>query len=104
VLDAVGSYSTDYPAAEDYELFFRIMQHARAATIGEPLTTLTVAGGGISIRRRRAQVLSRVRVQWRYFDPWRWESYGGIALTLLLLLVPNRLVFALKRRIGVSRL
>lgn len=102
VLDSTGPYSSAYPAAEDYELFFRLMQHARVAVIGEALTTL--APGGISLRRRRAQVLSRLRVQWRYFDRRRWESYGGVALTLLLLLVPNRFVLALKRLRGVSSL
>lgn len=103
-LDNAGTYSTAYPAAEDYELFFRLMRHARVAIIGEPLTTLEVAPGGISLRRRRAQLWSRLRVQWRYFDRRRWESYGGVVLTLALLLVPNRLVLVLKRLIGVSRL
>lgn len=103
-LGAVGMYSTGYPAAEDYELFFRVMRCARVATIAEPLTTVAVAPGNLSMRKRRTQLLSRLHVQWRYFDRRRWESYGGIALTLLLLLIPNRLIFALKRRMGVSRL
>ncbi len=104
VFDRIGSYSTAYPAAEDYDLFFRVIGSTRAACVPEPLTTKVLAADSVSLRKRRTQLGSRLRVQWRYFDPARWESYAGITLTLVLFVVPNRLVIALKRLVGSSRL
>lgn len=98
-----GAYSHDYPAAEDYELFLRILERSRAASIPEPLTTSVVTARGISLVRRRAQLRSRLRLQWRYFDPARPESYAGLALTLLFFVLPSRLLAALKGAAGATR-
>jgi hypothetical protein len=103
VLDEVGPYSTRYPAAEDYELFFRLLGRAHAASIAEPLTTSVVSRDGITVAKRRMQLASRLRIQWRYFDPGRPESYAGIALTLLFFVLPYRLLGFLKRVAGRSR-
>jgi glycosyltransferase involved in cell wall biosynthesis len=98
-----GAYSADYPAAEDYELFLRMLRGSRAASLPEPLTTSVISARGISLARRRAQLRSRLRLQWRYFDALRPESYAGVALTLLFFLLPSRLVASLKAAAGVSR-
>lgn len=103
VLEEAGPYSTRYPAAEDYELFFRLLGRSRAASIPEPLTTSIVSAAGISVARRRTQLASRLRVQWRHFDAGRIESYVGVGLTLLFFLVPHRLLAGIKRLAGVSR-
>jgi glycosyltransferase involved in cell wall biosynthesis len=98
-----GEYSYDYPAAEDYELFWRILGRARGLCIAEPLTTTVATAGGISLARRRSQLRSRLRLQWKHFDPARPESYLGIAMTLLFFLVPAGMVTALKNAVGTSR-
>jgi glycosyltransferase involved in cell wall biosynthesis len=98
-----GAYSADYPAAEDYELFWRILGRWRALCIPEPLTTTVLTAQGISRVRRRSQLRSRLRLQWRHFDAARPESYLGIALTLLFFLLPVGLVTALKSAVGSSR-
>lgn len=103
VLEEAGAYSAQYPAAEDYDLFLRMLQRSRAAAIDEPLTTAIAAPGGITIRRRRAQLLSRLRLQWRHFDAGCVASYLGIAATLAFFVVPYSLVSGLKRLIGTSR-
>lgn len=104
ILDEVGDYSTAYPAAEDYELFLRMLGHARAACLPLPLVTATHSGGGISARRRRRQLISRLRLQAKYFAAGVAESYLGVIITLLLFLVPARLVVEAKRFVGESRL
>lgn len=103
VLDLVGVYSTEYPAAEDYELFFRMLACCKAACLPDKLVTITTSPGGISTRRRRAQLVSRLRVQMLYFDRRRIESYLGIVLTVALLAIPHGLVLAAKRLMGHSR-
>lgn len=103
VLALAGAYSTDYPAAEDYELFFRMLGHCRGACLPQVLVTTTAARDGISLRRRRRQLLTRLRVQRRFFDARRAESYLGILATLLLLVLPQALVLRLKSLAGASR-
>jgi glycosyltransferase involved in cell wall biosynthesis len=103
-LDAAGgAYSARYPAAEDYELFFRLLSRSRAASIAEPLTTSVISAAGITAARRRAQLLSRLRLQLRFFAPGRAHSYGGLVLTLLFFLLPYRLLVQAKRIVHVSR-
>lgn len=103
VLERTGGYSTDYPAAEDYELFFRMLDYCRAACVPAALVTKELADGSISMRKRRVQLVSRLRIQYRHFDWRRIESYIGLAMTLVLMAIPNRMVLALKRRLGFSR-
>ena len=103
VLDAIGDYSTDYPAAEDYELFLRMLGHCRGACLPQVLVTTTASRSGISVRRRRLQLLSRLRVQRRFFDVACAQSYLGIAMTLVLLAIPQTLVLSLKRLARNSR-
>lgn len=103
VLEKTGGYSLDYPAAEDYELFFRMLRHCRAAGLPQVLVTKVLSFGSISVRRRRTQLISKLRIQRCYFEWRRIESYGGVLMTMLLLMVPARLVLQFKRLIGVSR-
>ena len=98
VIDVCGGYSTSYPAAEDYELFFRMLKHARASCIREPLINVVVKNNCISIERRTLQILSRIRIQVLYFDPYIFQSYVGIIMSFFLLLIPNNFLFFLKRR------
>ena len=98
-----GSYSADYPAAEDYELFLRMLERSRAASLPEVLTTSVISARGISHARRRAQLRSRLRLQWRIFDALRPESYAGLALTLLFFVLPAGVVARLKAAAGSSR-
>lgn len=95
-----GAYSAHYPAAEDYELFFRLMNIGQAASIPESLTTCHLSSGGLSAQRRRKQLLSRLRIQFRFFRPMLIESYLGICMTLLLMLTPTVLVTRIKRRLA----
>ena len=102
VLEIVGDYSTRYPAAEDYELFFRMLGHCKGTCLPDVLVSTEASRKGISVKRRRAQLVSRLRVQQHFFDARCVESYFGIAMTLALLAVPQRMVLALKTQAGHS--
>jgi len=87
-LAEVGPYSLGYPAAEDYELFFRLLCRFDGAVL-EPVTVRTLASPtGLSRARRMDQLRSRCRVQRRYFDPGEPASYMGLLKTSLLRFVP----------------
>jgi hypothetical protein len=56
---------------------------------------------GISRKKRRTQLLGRLRVQVRYFGARDPHSYLGVAATLALLSTPQDLVTRMKKLIGV---
>lgn len=97
IVGQVGFYSEDYPAAEDYEYFWRIARRFNVANIPRVLVQTQLDPMGISLSRRKQQLRSRVRIQAKYFrfrDPY---SYIGITKTILLFIVPNAWLMRLKR-------
>ncbi len=97
VLRELGGYSADYPAAEDYELFMRIVKRYSVANLDEVVLVCEVNPFSISIQKRRRQVLSRLKVMLRYFDPAIKESYLGILKNVFLLTLPYSFVITIKK-------
>ena len=94
---AVGGYRTAYPAAEDYDLFMRLMAAGYAtANLADELVETEYDPQGISLRRRRRQLASRLRIQMREFAPLEPASWSGIAKTLVLAATPQGVVRRLK--------
>ena len=99
-LKEVGFYREEYFPSDDYELCFRLMRRYQVANLGEEVIVCQVNPNGISLRNRRAQLLSRLRVQLENFDPGLKESWLGVVKTLALLLTPWSVVQGLKRRLS----
>ena len=97
VLDTAGVYSTEYPAAEDLEYFWRIGRRHRVANLPETLVITRFDPGGVSMRRRRQQLRSTLRIQLAYFQPTRWTSWYGVARTLGRFVLPYGWIVAMKR-------
>jgi len=102
-LKEVGLYSDRYKAVEDFELFFRIMRRFKVANLPGYVVKCEVNPGGISLTKRRKQVLGRLKVMLHYFDPRIKESWLGLVKNLLLLFTPVPLVQALKQRLEGRR-
>lgn len=102
-LREVGLYSERYPAAEDYELFWRIAKRFKVANLGEKVTKVVVNPQGISIKKRRRQLLTRIKILLENFDPRLKESWLGLAKNLALLVMPTPWVQTLKRWIPGRR-
>lgn len=90
-LKAVGLYSTDFPAAEDYELMRRIGTQFDLANIPECLVHYRISPGGISQSRRRRQLYDRFMIQMKYFEATQWRAWAGAAKTLATMIVPRQL-------------
>jgi glycosyltransferase involved in cell wall biosynthesis len=103
VLRAVGRYSTDYPAAEDFEFFWRIAKRFQVANVSEVLLVTRYDRNGISVRRRRRQLRSKLRIQLENFRVGEPLSFVGVAKTLALMSVPYGGVVALKRVLSRDR-
>jgi glycosyltransferase involved in cell wall biosynthesis len=61
-LSEVGNYPYNYKAAEDYAFFFKFVKKFETANIPEFLIQYEVNSNSISSRKRRLQVVSRLKV------------------------------------------
>jgi glycosyltransferase involved in cell wall biosynthesis len=93
---AVGPYSVDYPAAEDYELYRRIATRYALANLPELLIDIRESIHGISLSKRHQQVYDRLRIQIKYFEPLQWRAWAGVAMSLVMQVAPRKAVAALK--------
>jgi glycosyltransferase involved in cell wall biosynthesis len=100
---AVGNYRVAYPAAEDLDLFLRLMERYDCANLPELGLYYEVNDGGISATRRRRQIVSTLRLQLRYFDALNWRDWLGLAKTLLHFVMPYHALQKVKRALYASR-
>jgi len=96
-VQAAGNYRVGYRAAEDLDLFLRIMEHSECANLPEIGLRYEINEGGISATRRRAQISSTLRLQLRYIDALNAYYWLGLAKNLLHFAVPYRVLQGLKR-------
>jgi len=88
VFRKLGVYSLAYYAAEDYELIRRIAVHYDVANIPEYLIDYRISSGGMSAKNRKRQLVDRLRIQFKYFEPFNRHAWIGVLRTLALILVP----------------
>lgn len=91
-----GNYRLRYRAAEDLDLFLRIMERHSCANLPEIGLHYELNTSGISATRRRAQVLSTLRLQLHYFEPFNRYYWAGLAKNLLHLILPYRTLQRIK--------
>jgi GT2 family glycosyltransferase len=103
VFHDIGFYTDEFVAAEDYEMFLRIASHYEIGVVPEPLLVYIVRREGISRMKARAQAVSRLRIQLRYFQWNDWISYYGALRTLGTLVMPHSLKNALKLKFLYTR-
>jgi glycosyltransferase involved in cell wall biosynthesis len=96
VVSSAGMYSADYPAAEDLEFFWRVAQRHRVANLPATLVVTRFDPDGLSIRRRREQLRSTLRIQLAFFRPLVWTSYYGVLKTLARFVVPYSWIVSVK--------
>ncbi|HTR06018.1 MAG TPA: glycosyltransferase [Paraburkholderia sp.] len=95
----VGNYRVKYPAAEDLDLFLRLMERYDCANLPELGLYYELNEGGISATKRRRQIVSTLRLQLRYLNVLNWRDWAGIAKTALHLVTPYRTLQKLKRAV-----
>lgn len=95
-ISEVGGYRDKYPGAEDFDLFWRIMQKYDIAMIPKVLMRCELNPKGLSLRKRRQQLSSIMALRLKYFDPYIKESYLGIFRGLLSAILPIGFVNLLK--------
>ena len=94
---AVGNYRVQYPAAEDLDLFLRLMERYECANLPELGLYYELNEGGISATKRRRQIVSTLRLQLRYLNVLNWRDWAGVAKSLLHFVTPYRTLQKMKR-------
>ncbi|MCG5075239.1 glycosyltransferase [Paraburkholderia tagetis] len=94
---AVGNYRVQYPAAEDLDLFLRLMERYDCANLPELGLYYELNEGGISATKRRRQITSTLRLQARYLNVLNWRDWAGIAKSLLHFVTPYGALQRMKR-------
>jgi glycosyltransferase involved in cell wall biosynthesis len=95
LLKQSGLYPYDYSHAEDYALFWSMLQVTKGAVLGECLMDCAITQQGLSLSNRKAQLRSRRNVVQRFGSNTLWKLLGFIKLSILLI-VPNPLLLRLK--------
>lgn len=94
---AVGNYRVAYRAAEDLDLFLRLMERYDCANLPELGLYYELNEGGISATKRRRQIVSTLKLQWRYFNAANVYDWLGLAKNLLHLVTPYTALKTMKR-------
>jgi glycosyltransferase involved in cell wall biosynthesis len=100
LVDEIGLYPVAFPAAEDFEYFWRMLERHRVANLPQVLIRNEYNDGGISMTRRRRQQTSRLRILLRHYD---FSPHATFCLLFPLLSLTLLLGFvrALKRAAGI---
>lgn len=98
VLRESGTYSTDYPSAEDYELMFRLANRYEVANLPQYLIRYTLMGTGISLSRRKQQLRSRLMIQWKYRNFAAPDFYLGMLRTVVLRFLAVGIIMSIKQK------
>lgn len=88
-------YPYEFPHAEDYGLFYKMIGSMRCAVLPEKLVTCRINPKGLSLQHRRMQLKSRIKVV-RHFGSHSILTVLGVIRLKLLLLVPHRVILAIK--------
>jgi glycosyltransferase involved in cell wall biosynthesis len=100
VLREVGLYDERFPLGEDYELLRRMSARFEFANLPEFLVDYTISMAGLSMQKRRRQLWDRLRIQVKYFDPWRRSAWLGVARTTALFAIPRSVLAVYRSEIG----
>lgn len=83
----VGGYQGIYNSCEDYDLFFRLMSVGQVHNLPEVLINYEVNFSSISSRKRKTQIVNRLKLQLKYFKIITFGIYPiyGIFRTMAIL-------------------
>tara|TARA_R100001369_G_scaffold75638_1_gene104616 strand:+ start:209 stop:1012 length:804 start_codon:yes stop_codon:yes gene_type:complete len=102
IVNTVGNYPLRYRrASQDYAFFFKVIKHFKAENYPEILMYYVSDPNSISTKKRRLQVLNRIRI---IFDNFYFGFYPiyGLVRNMALLLVSRKFTTGIKKRFNLS--
>lgn len=99
ILGKSSFYPSKYPYADDYAFFYSLLGRTKAANLKEILTQVEYCESSASIKNRKHQLKSRIRIIYDNFHSSPFSTFG-ILYTAIMLILPNHLIVSLKSRIS----
>ena len=97
----VGGFAVRYRYAMDYDLWLRLAERGRIATLDETLAVRVMGGTNVAARNERAQTLEAIQIRLIALGRRRTvRGAGGLVLPLVSLATPLTLKRAVRRRAG----
>lgn len=93
VLNTVGKYPCNYPAAEDYAFFFKIIKNYKSENYPEALLIYEINSKSISLSKRKLQVKNRLKIIKDNFYFGFYPLYGLIRNSIIYFMSPKTLTF-----------
>ncbi|MEM6816146.1 MAG: glycosyltransferase [Bacteroidota bacterium] len=97
ILNKIARYPTQYKAAEDYAFFFSVAQKFKTANIPQVLIRVRLRRSGISLKNRRVQLFSRLRIVLNNWS-FEWNYLRGLFRVMALFVLPHSFTESIKRR------
>jgi glycosyltransferase involved in cell wall biosynthesis len=68
IYQRAGGYNPAIRYAQDYDLWFRLLQHGKAANLSEVLCFRTINPGSISYQKQKEQMRQCLATRWKYMN------------------------------------
>lgn len=79
-LEEVGFYNEAWKYAQDYELFFRMVQRGKVANIAEPLVSYRISEQSITKSKNKKQVMFAIRARWEAIRRGQYSIFATVFL------------------------
>lgn len=96
-------YDQKYQYAEDYHLFWGMVNEFGGANLAINVVDTLADPDGISRAKRKRQLILRLKIQLEKFDLFSVFSYKGVLKSLVLFLLPVGFIDSLKKIKGITR-
>lgn len=95
-INDIGYYPLDRKAAEDYAYFYQFVQKFKTANIAKVLLDCEINPNGISLKSRKKQIKSRIKIILDNFkhNP---NTYYGLIRNIVIYIIPYKFIEFLKR-------
>jgi len=95
LIDRTGYYPYNYPHAEDYAFFWKMLHKAKGVVLNQYLVTCAINSAGISLTNRKEQLRSRQKVV-KDFGTHTLLKIIGVLKLKLMRYIPYKLILKLK--------
>jgi glycosyltransferase involved in cell wall biosynthesis len=95
-MQKTSSYPEQFPYAEDYGFFYSMLNKGKCAVIPENLVTCEINSAGISLRNRKEQLKSRIKVV-KHYGKNKILSIIGVLKLRLLITMPYPFILHTKK-------
>jgi glycosyltransferase involved in cell wall biosynthesis len=88
-------YPPGYDGADDHAFLFPIVLGSETVNLQQKVITCLIRKKGISCQNKNRQIISRIKLIWKYRD-FSFKFYYGLLRNILLLFLPKRLMIGIR--------